>query len=96
MESKTTMKKQSKIFNIGDRVAYSVAFLRSTGQMTGETPRLRGTVKDITAFGPHQLVVIAWDNCFVKSHYHDDGLGRVISPNLTLVSRLAIDAALNA
>jgi hypothetical protein len=95
IESKTTMKKQSKTFNIGDRVAYSVAFLRSTGQFTGDMPRLRGTVKAIEPFGPHQMVVIAWDGCFVKSHYHDDGLGRVINPNLTLVSRLAIDAALN-
>jgi hypothetical protein len=30
---------------IGDRVAYSADFLRSTGMYTGEEPGMRGTVK---------------------------------------------------
>ncbi len=82
-------------FNVGDRVAYNVNFLRSTGMLTGDFPRLRGTVKETQAFGSVQLCTIAWDNFFMPSEYHDDGLGRVIAPNLTLVSRIAIDAALN-
>ena len=89
------MAKQSKTFAIGDRVAYSVAFLKSTGQNTGDIPRLRGTVKAVQSLGAQQLVTIAWDNFRVRSEYHNDGLGRVIAPNLTLVSRIAIDAALN-
>ena len=89
-------RKQIKTFAIGDRVAYGVAFLKSTGQMTGDAPRLRGTVKAVQPLGGGpQLVTIAWDNCHVKSEYHDDGLGRVIAPNLTLVSRIGIDSALN-
>ena len=65
--------------------------------MTGDYPRLRGTVREVKelARGCPQLVTIAWDNYRCESQYHDDGLGRVIAPNLTLVSRIAIDAALN-
>jgi hypothetical protein len=83
-----------KHFNPGDRVAYAASFLRSTAQHTGEKPRMRGTVRSVEPFGPHSLVAIAWDSGPVVSHYHDDGLGRVISPNLTLVSRIAADSAL--
>lgn len=86
--------KLNKTFQVGDRVAYAAAFLKSTGQYTGPLPRLRGTVQAIESFGPHDLVTIAWDNYRAPSQYHDDGLGRVISPNLTLVSRIAVDAAL--
>lgn len=85
---------KTQTFNIGDRVAYNVKWLRSTGNIVGDLPRLRGTVTAIDPFGDKQLVVIAWDNYRVRSDYHDDGLGRVISPNLTLVSRIAIDSAL--
>lgn len=84
-----------KIFKVGDRVSYSVAWLRSTSNFTGILPRLRGTVKTIEPLGQNQLVTIAWDDYRAPSQYHDDGLGRVISPNLTLVDRIAIDAALN-
>jgi len=89
------MTKQAKLFQVGDRVAYNVNWLRSTGNIVGDLPRLRGTVVEIEPFSDKQLVVIKWDNYRVKSDYHDDGLGRVINPNLTLVARIAIDAALN-
>ena len=85
---------KAKSFALGDRVAYAAAFLKSTGQYTGDVPRLRGTVHAVQALGQVQLVIIAWDNYRVQSEYHDDGLGRVIAPNLTLVSRIAVDAAL--
>jgi len=87
--------KKAASFIAGDRVAYSVKFLRSTGQVAGELPRYRGTVREVSQLGAVQLCVIAWDGVFVRSQYHEDGLGRVIAPNLTLVSRLAIDSALN-
>ena len=90
------MSKKVTKFNLGDRVAYSAAWLRSTGNMVGDLPRLRGSVVAVQPFSDKQLVVIAWDNYRVQSEYHDDGLGRVISPNLTLVARLASDSALNA
>lgn len=82
-------------FQPGDRVAYSVKFLRSTFQHTGIVPKLRGTVREVQPLGAVDLVVIAWDNYQAPSQYHDDGLGRVIAPNLTLVSRIAIDSAVN-
>ena len=75
-----------KSFNVGDRVAYSAAFLKSTGQHTGPVPFLRGAVHSVESFGEHQLVAINWDGV--------ERLGKVISPNLTLVDRIAIDAAL--
>ena len=87
--------KQAKTFAVGDRVAYNVNWLRSTGNIVGDLPRLRGTVRAIEPFSDKQLVVIEWDNCRVQSQYYDDGLGRVIAPNLTLVSRIGIDSALN-
>lgn len=83
------MSRKTKHFSPGDRVAYAASFLRSTQQHTGWAPSARGTVRNVEPFGPHSLVTIAWDSGPVKSHYHDDGLGRVISPNLTLVSRIA-------
>jgi len=90
--------RKSRTFEIGDRVAYSAAFLKSTGQHTGATPFLRGEVVSVEEFGPHQMCAIQWlldgKPYPVASHYHDDGLGRVISPNLTTISRIAEDAAL--
>ena len=64
--------------------------LRSTGNIVGDPPSLRSTVRAVEPFSDKQLVVIEWDNYRVQSPPHDDGLGRVISPNLTLVSRIAI------
>lgn len=91
------MAKRAKTFTVGDRVAYSAQWLRSTCNHVGDLGFLRGEVKAIEDFGPHQLCTIAWElrgkPYPMASHYHDDGLGRVISPNLTLVSRIAVDAA---
>jgi hypothetical protein len=90
------MTKKSTKFAIGDRVAYSAAWLRNTGQRASRDNigGWRGTVKDVTKFGDNQLVAIDW-GFFLPSEYHDDGFGRVIAPNLTLVSRIGIDSALN-
>lgn len=85
---------KSKSFSAGDRVAYSAAFLKSTGQR-GIVPTLRGTVLKVEPLGVVQLVTIEWDNYHAPSQYHEDGLGRVIAPNLTLISRLGADSALS-
>jgi hypothetical protein len=45
----------------GDTVAYAKAWLKSTGQYTGDTPRARGVVKTIEPVGGLRLAVIAWD-----------------------------------
>ena len=84
---------KEKSFNVGDRVAYSANWLRSTGNYTGDLPRLRGTVRETQKFDDNQLCVIEWDNYKIKSEYHDDGFGRVIAFNLTLVKHIAFDAA---
>lgn len=76
------MKKKAKIFEVGDRVRYASDFLRNTYLHVGDIPFLKGTIKEIEALGEHQLCVIEWDNCKISSQYHDDGFGRVISPNL--------------
>jgi len=89
--------KRHKTYAPGDKVAYSAAFLRSTSQYTGDVPFLRGEIVAVEPLGERQLCTIQWSlGCKpvrMPSQYHDDGLGRVISSNLTLVSRLALDAA---
>ena len=48
---------------IGDKVAYSVQFLRSIGMSHSDMSRGRGTVTAIQPFGDsNQLVTINWDN----------------------------------
>jgi len=44
--------------NIGDRVAYSRNFLRSTGQDSGWAPFSRGTVMSFTA----GMALVRWDD----------------------------------
>jgi hypothetical protein len=47
---------------IGDRVGYSAAFLRSTGQFTGRKPFLRGTIIGIEEIAPGtQFAGVIWD-----------------------------------
>lgn len=47
---------------VGDRVAYSAAFLRSTGQHTGDIPHAKGTVTELKQLGEVTLAVIEWGN----------------------------------
>lgn len=96
LEEGRTMAKKITTYSIGDRVAYSAAWLRNTGQRTSKDNigSWRGTVKAVATFGESQLVTIDW-GFFLPSDYHEDGFGRVIAPNLTLVSRIGIDSALN-
>ncbi len=51
---------------VGDKVRYSAPFLRSTGQMTGDTGFARGQITGIQRLGTDpngtELAVIAWDN----------------------------------
>jgi len=51
----------TKAIEAGDRVAYSKQWLRSTGQMTGDTPQARGTVTEVQELGLLRLAVIQWD-----------------------------------
>lgn len=47
---------------VGDVVAYSAAFPRSTGQKTGEAPFRRGTVIESEPFGDGNLCRIRWND----------------------------------
>lgn len=79
------MKRKPHAYAIGDRVAYSAAWLRSTGQRTGPYGQLRGTVTGLAPFGGGVLVGIQWDGAHA---------GNVLDANLNLVSRIGIDSAL--
>lgn len=78
----------AKTFQVGDKVAYSAAWLRSVGLYAGDMPHARGTVvavKTLSA-GVPQLVEIEWGNPDIPR--------KVIAANLTLVSRIAQDSVL--
>ena len=46
---------------IGDTVAYSAAWLRSTGQITGDAGRRRGKVVAHGPIDPARFVTVAWE-----------------------------------
>lgn len=71
----------------GDRVAFSVRWLRSTSTFTGNIPHARGIVRSINAVGSSRIAFIDWDLDDVPKH--------VNANNLTTVDRIHIDAALN-
>lgn len=45
---------------IGDRVAYSVQWLRSIGVYSGELPALRGRIKAFKPMGRKTIAVVEW------------------------------------
>jgi hypothetical protein len=52
-----------KTFEIGDKVAYSVQFLKSTGQTTGNVPFARGIIKSFKRMGGiHSFCIIEWND----------------------------------
>lgn len=75
-----------KPFNPGDKVAYSARWLKSLCLQASWEARARGTVLSVEPFGNRALVSVQWEG-------RDKPIG-VLDANLTLVSRLAIDAAL--
>lgn len=68
---------------LGDKVAFSAAFLRSTGQFSGRTPALRGTVAAIEDLGGCVLALVQW---------HDGTEFRVNVKNLARVGSPAMNA----
>lgn len=72
--------------NVGDRVKYSRAFLRSIGAISGAMPFAKGTITALDSFGgSFDLVSITWDG-------GEDLPGRVNVKNLVLVSRIHLEA----
>lgn len=76
------MKKHHR-FDVGDRVAFSRAFLQSTFQFTGWTPFARGTIIGLVDCGPVILAEVAWDGRDMGS--------RVLTCNLVLASRVHLE-----
>lgn len=58
---------RSKAIEVGSRVAYSAAWLRSTGRFTGALPSARGVVTALIPLGETVLAEIDWgDECIPK------------------------------
>ena len=84
------MPKKAPVFKVGDRIAYSVAHLRGTGQVTGPAGAMRGTVTSV------QRTVSAGAGVYFT--YRPDGESEDkggLSCNFVLKDRIAIDSALN-
>lgn len=81
------MSRPAPEFMPGDRIAYSAAFLRSTGQHSGAAPSMRATVTSVGS-------PISKSAGAIIQFRTDDGFDSGgLACNFTLVSRIAIDAA---
>jgi hypothetical protein len=77
-------------FTVGDRVAHSVKFLRSICDYSKDSADRRGTVQSIVDYKlAFPVLKVLWDD-----QPRDEEPQGGLSCNFTLVSRLAIDAAL--
>jgi hypothetical protein len=56
-----TWQERTQKIKVGDRVAYSAAFLRSTGQYAGDVPHAKGEVRALVSLGETTLAEIEWD-----------------------------------
>ena len=75
--------KRTQAIQVGDTVAYSKAFLQSTGQFTGDAPHARGKVTALKELGKDvTLADIDWDK--------PDLPGRVNVKNLTTVKGITL------
>lgn len=82
--------KTAPVFTLGDRVAYSVSFLKSTRQTTtGAAPFMRATVVKV---GPP---VSKPAGALIRFRTDNGQESGGLACNFTLVSRIAIDSALN-
>ena len=83
------MARKAPVFKEGDRIAFSAAHLRSTGQIVGAAGRMRGTVTKVCGFVSPSAGVY-----FTYVADGDDATKGGLSCNFTLVSRIGIDSAL--
>lgn len=70
-------------FKIGDKVAYSVQFLKSIGESpTGEMCHCRGEITGLTEYSPKfVLATIKWDNPNIPEKVNCFNLAKV-GPNM--------------
>jgi hypothetical protein len=58
-----TWQSRTAPIQIGDKVAYSATFLRSTGNYTGPIPHARGTVTELKVLSPDvTLATVDWND----------------------------------
>lgn len=62
---------------VGDRVAYSAVWLRSTGNFTGDMPFARGVVTELIPLGQTTLAVVDWANPDIPPKVNVANLTRV-------------------
>ena len=66
-----------RAIQVGDKVAYSVQWLRSTGQVAGDAGHARGTVEAIDTYSAgFTLARIKW-NCDMPERVHVNNLAVV-------------------
>lgn len=63
-------------FAVGDKVAYSAQWLRSTGQFTGDIPHARGTITELKKIGDITLAIIDWRDPEIPSKVNVRNLER--------------------
>jgi hypothetical protein len=68
---------RTQSIKIGDKVGYSHAFLKSTGQHTGSVPFAKGTVTDLVTFGSATLALVDWDTPDMPERVNVANLARV-------------------
>lgn len=64
---------------VGDKIAYTAAFLRGTGQYTGDVPQAKGIVLALVPLGETVLAEIAWDTPDLPRRVHVANICRVNS-----------------
>ena len=71
-----------KMLNVGDRVAYSVQWLRSVGlSATDESCHARGQIIEVKEYGSESRIAkIRWDNPNIPDHVNCGNLASV-GPN---------------
>ncbi len=63
--------KRTQTIQVGDKVAYSKAFLQSTGQYAGDVPHARGIVTALKPLGSDTtLAEIDWDTPDLPPRVH--------------------------
>lgn len=67
--------------SVGDHVAYSAAFCRSIGELTGDIPFARGIVRSVEYLGKRQFATIDWDGDFPPKVFSGN-LSRVTSKGI--------------
>ena len=59
---------KTKTFNVGDRVRFSSAWLRSTCSVSSPVARIRGTVTQIKSLGSNNLyATVDWDTLYFET-----------------------------